>query len=804
MRVETTFQPKYTGTVAVTAVDVTAPDYGPHELPPPEPGTEGVPTALAGRPPNVSPPNPALPPHHSPDGKPDIRIEVIPSGQIAPSGVIETAFGRGTGVLLSVPVGVVSDSGQWTCRITNLRSWDLVCDARINYPVGRRTVRQTEIPYELLEGASRALLELFDPVLFATGSRITLRFSPEVRNFLKHSSVSVDVPYDSVLSVDSITLTVPLVIQPRRDEYGFPEIRLTTEMEVDWSLIIPVSGGPSKFSFDISLRLRAMAGAIAVEPLVQVREWVNDGSRFQWYKTTVAERVEAALLGGLEDAAKDLGRYLTEGIKQLAARSDVLHDLTATASAFVVHHYAPATGIYAIPGPFPPLPLPAPTELPALSEAEVQAQERLGKIDHIVVLMMENRSFDHMLGYHAFPTSLLEPTTRLPSIEGLTGKEVNAGVVRVAPLTDMAPVSPPHEFAPVMAQIAEGAMSGFVESFAVPWPTHDPSIVMGYYLKGQLPMYDYFVREFMVCDHWFCAHPGPTWPNRFATLSGRIPDVDSFDADDHRIGYVPLPTVFDRLADEGVSWAYYEHDVAFLRFYDRYRLDVKNIRPVDEFLQRARTGRLPSVSFVDPNFVDVPPVRTANDDHPPADVRHGQALVSCLFDALRSNPQAWAKTLFVITYDEHGGFYDHVPPPGTKASRTTVPIPKLHPNGPRFLGPRVPSFVISPWVPRGSVCRTVLDHTCIAKTILLRFAPERRASLGERVLQSPSLGGLLTEATPRLVSPSLPAGYPKCDGVTSYRGMPSEVEQDPVRRVAGPKEFHTAIARFGMPIGRGG
>jgi len=160
------------------------------------------------------------------------------------------------------------------------------------------------------------------------------------------------------------------------------------------------------------------------------------------------------------------------------------------------------------------------------------------------------------------------------------------------------------------------------------------------------------------------------------------------------------------------------------------------------FLERAAAHDLPAVSWIDPNFYDLTFGPTgSNDDHPPSDLRAGQKLVLQLFDAL-ARSELWEKTLLVITYDEHGGFFDHVPPPAAAADR---------PGMDRY-GPRVPALVISPWAAPKSVSNTVFDHTSIIKTILKRFCANAQGEIpdmGARVNAAHHLGELLTETQPR-------------------------------------------------------
>jgi phospholipase C len=180
------------------------------------------------------------------------------------------------------------------------------------------------------------------------------------------------------------------------------------------------------------------------------------------------------------------------------------------------------------------------------------------------------------------------------------------------------------------------------------------------------------------------------------------------------------------------------------------------MRGIDELLRRAHEGDLPAVTWVDPNFSDMPDdVDAASDDHPPGDMARGQRLVAQVYAALANSP-CWAKTLFVVTYDEHGGFYDHVLPPGNLGE------PGAPPDAGDFgrYGLRVPTFVISPWVVPHSVSSTTYDHTSLIATIFRRFctAPDGSVpTLGERAASAADLGDCLAAAQPHLDAPHAPA-----------------------------------------------
>ncbi|RKH64034.1 hypothetical protein D7X96_26630 [Corallococcus interemptor] len=363
----------------------------------------------------------------------------------------------------------------------------------------------------------------------------------------------------------------------------------------------------------------------------------------------------------------------------------------------------------------------------------------LEKINHIVVLMLENRSFDHMLGYLK--------NSGLPELDGQEQANTNVFNNRAYGPEHLSnpvfKVDPEHGFEAVKEQIAGGTMSGFVKNFAprAQAKGKDPGLIMGFHNEKEVPTYDYLARRFAVCDRWFAPVPGPTWPNRHFALCGHS---EGKTGNGHFIG---APTIFDHLTAKGVSWRYFSHDVAFLRTATKYLGDLQHIRKVQDFYTQASQGTLPSVSFIDPNFTLQETLfgwGYSNDDHPPADIRRGQQLVARIYNVLLlARYNKWAETLFVVTYDEHGGFYDHVPPPAAAA-----------PGGdPRFAsyGVRVPALVISPWVESGSVSHQVFDHTSTLKTIINRFLVPRGGApdMGERVAAANDLSALLTRTTAR-------------------------------------------------------
>jgi len=420
-----------------------------------------------------------------------------------------------------------------------------------------------------------------------------------------------------------------------------------------------------------------------------------------------------------------------------------------------------------------------------------EALERLDRHQSLMVIMMENRSYDHMLGGLAAARPRAEggydgpPSSASNAAAGGFLDKVPLVTTRKMGMGTQIPVSPSHHYFehegghihpgaeshpgephyPVPFQIGDGsdetAGSGGMGGFArdLLRRCDSPQLAMTVYGEAELPVYYKLADEFCVCDRWFCAHPGPTWPNRFATIMGSIPELDNFEIDDPRIGFLRERSILDVLTDRGIEWRVFESDLTLVRMFDRYRLDDRHIVPIDDPADgldaTLRTpGPLPRVMFVEPNFVDIPPVSTANDDHPVADLAAGQAFIARVCDAIWSSGR-FNDCLVLITYDEHGGFYDHVPPPGTpKAPPMPLgPRSKLHPDGPEYLGPRVPTFILSPYVSAGKADKTLFEHTCILKTILVhnrgRLPRSVFSSFGERVNAAAHLGQALDLARPR-------------------------------------------------------
>ena len=409
-----------------------------------------------------------------------------------------------------------------------------------------------------------------------------------------------------------------------------------------------------------------------------------------------------------------------------------------------------------------------PTPSGTVSITRDQSVKRLTEIEHIVVLMLENRSFDHMLGYLSLTggrtdvDGLPVQPDQINEYEGSTYASHHLDRLQLSTEVE----DPGHSGSDVEEQLSDNN-TGFAANFAKHaaayakkegGPMPDPGLVMGYYDGDDLPIYNFLAQHFTVCDRWFSSVPGATWPNRLYAVAGRAEGSHN----DKSPPFYALPTVFRYLDQRGVDWRWYSFDPGSLRaidpayrftrhenfaFFDKRKLSFREevIGELAEegpsFLDDAANNELPAVSWIDPHFKDAEKLGpNSNDDHPPTDVTAGQDLVLTLYHALR-NSKAWEKTLLLVAYDEHGGFFDHVAPP------------EAPDDDPRFrrYGVRVPAIVASPWVGHGTVAmdendnRIVFDHTSIIKTILLRFClkGDQIPDMGKRVSGASHLGQLM-------------------------------------------------------------
>ena len=359
----------------------------------------------------------------------------------------------------------------------------------------------------------------------------------------------------------------------------------------------------------------------------------------------------------------------------------------------------------------------------------------LDNLKHIVVLMMENRSFDHMLG------GLKAQDNR---IDGLTGAENNpdnngaaANVQPQAEFQSQLDPDPDHHFPAVDLQIfgapANGAsrvanMQGFVKSYFNQREDVDHSKkIMYYFTPEKLPVLSTLAREFAVFNSWFASIPGPTICNRafahYGTSFGKV-GMDLFYVNE------PFKSVYNRLLDaKHTSKLYYfDQTSSTMEIVNLLQHQPELFGTFQDFLDACNNNQLPEYSFIEPNYSDHDGddgELLASDQHPDHNVQAGESFIAAVYQAIKNNPTVWNSTALLVVYDEHGGIYDHVPPPACTPDGF-VASPNATGTGAEFrfdrLGVRVPAILISPWIPKNTVVAgRVFEHASIPATVTDHF-----------------------------------------------------------------------------------
>jgi phospholipase C len=435
------------------------------------------------------------------------------------------------------------------------------------------------------------------------------------------------------------------------------------------------------------------------------------------------------------------------------------------------------------------------------------APDPLQRIKHVVVVMLENRSFDNLLGwlydgaqpprgqqFEGLNRSLWNPLDNIDS-DGIPFVEKVFVRKNGEPLPyGRHPKPLPPDFCLPTPDPGEGfrctnhQLFGYYQAALLypPAPTNmgfvndyrdtnlfntysfgeapsDPREIMICYTPDQVPVLSTLARQFAVCDHWYASVPSETLPNRHfthaATSGGQVNNAPKGDCDARTI-YNLIQDAIEKEGRSDLSWRVYcgtsqGRPFSLTRLVLTQLHDPKldpNFPTTEQFYADAAAGKLPSYAFVEPQFH----YPGANDQHPPQDIRPGERFIADVYHALTKSPQ-WHETLLVITYDEHGGCYDHVGPPG----HATPPDRSRPPGQDGFLfnrfGLRVPTVLVSPWVEAGTICRpsgsTPFDHTSIIATV--RRCCGLSQALTARDEAAPELGCVLTLKTPRTDKPAV-------------------------------------------------
>jgi len=393
-----------------------------------------------------------------------------------------------------------------------------------------------------------------------------------------------------------------------------------------------------------------------------------------------------------------------------------------------------------------------PGERPDPSKPE--GTDLLPQIDHVVVVMMENHSFDNYLGVLGRGDGFTLDSSGHPTNSN-TGADGNAVRAFHMANTCQLPKQPSQAWNPTHVQWNDGGMDGFVRSDSGP-------VAMGYWTGDDLPFYYALASTFPVCDRWFGSCMAQTFPNRRFLLAGTARGNLRTDLNTVTDFQPPNGTIMDSLGRNGIEWRdYYTSLPTTGLFAPVLQANADKVVKIDQFFTDAAAGKLPAFCLVEPDYDKA---SEENSD----DISLGEAFVSSVVKATMASPN-WAKTMLIWTYDEHGGYYDHVPPPAAAVPDDVAPI--LAPGDvaaayDRY-GMRVPAVIVSPWARADYVSSVVHDHTSVMALLQRKFnlpALTARDAAADDLLDSLDLTG-----DPAFLSPSpLPppgntTGAAQCD-----------------------------------------
>jgi phospholipase C len=399
-------------------------------------------------------------------------------------------------------------------------------------------------------------------------------------------------------------------------------------------------------------------------------------------------------------------------------------------------------------------------------------------IEHVIVVMMENRSFDHFLGWLPHADGRQAGLT-YPDPRGKATATYHQTQFNGCNFTD-----PDHSYGGGRLQYNDGKMNGFLSDKA------NDTLAISYYEAKDRPFMSRLAEAYTTCDRYFCAILAPTYPNRFFQHSGQTDRLDD------ALTASTLPTIWDQLNQSGgPTGRYYYCDVPFIAMWgSKYKAITS---PYTQFLSDAAAGTLPNVAYLDPKFFNEA-TGTSADDHPLADIRAGDAFLSRVFHAVASGP-GWDKTVLVINYDEWGGFFDHVTPPRVTAGVPVGASPSsgvdtdLNAKGQVLAGFRVPCIIASPFT-RATSAETAVshhfyDHTSVLKLIEWRWGltplTQRDASTAKSDPGNLATALNFDHPQPKAATlPELPAFTPVACGPSST----TTTEQPGIQ----PAAFHTS------------
>jgi phospholipase C len=436
------------------------------------------------------------------------------------------------------------------------------------------------------------------------------------------------------------------------------------------------------------------------------------------------------------------------------------------------------------------------------------------RIKHVVVLMLENRSFDHFFGFADPPSGQVMENLTGGTFSNLvdpskpeSGTNPRIVAKKSAPFAVHDKEGPSHSFNATCVQLCNPVKNnGFVRSYRdhLLQNTHtvdqkNLAEVMTSFGPKQLPAVNALARNFCLCDHWFCEVPGPTMPNRMyvhaATSEGYV--HNAFDRE------YKSKTIYELFAEAGLDWCIYFHDLNEVLQFPALEKSPAHFRRFDQrWSQDVANGDLPTYTFIFPRFLNKNGA-PANSQHAPEDVRFGEHLIADVYDALAANKALWNQTALIVTYDEIGGFYDHVLPgsaPNPDGQNSPNPDDTATFQVPAFsfdrLGLRVPTLIASPWIPKGIVENRQLQHTSVIKTMIEMFG--LAGPLNERDASAASFADLFQKLSAPRSPSSMPKPLPRPSlanaVVSTVAGAAVEPEDEPLDSLG--KEWVHGLAKL--------
>jgi len=370
----------------------------------------------------------------------------------------------------------------------------------------------------------------------------------------------------------------------------------------------------------------------------------------------------------------------------------------------------------------------------------------LSNLAHLVVLMMENRSFDHMLG--GLSLVMENGQKKYPGVNGLTGNESNPDTnnnpVKVNPnakFQSQLDPDPDHHFPGVDMQIFNGApqgpgrlrsMKGFVKDYFTQTNNVNKSHnIMSYFTPDKLPVLTTLATQFALFNGWFSSIPGPTICNRafahYGTSFGQV-GMDIFDI------LAPIMSSYERMLAAGKTAKiyYYDQQSSTMEIVNLLKNQPQIFATYDQFISDCAANTLPQYSFIEPCYNDHEGPGggeiLASDQHPDHNVQEGEKFIASIYNAIRGNPAIWNSTALLVVYDEHGGIYDHVAPPDCTPDDYQASATATNTGAPfnfDYLGVRVPAILISPYIAKGTIVpgteagagARIFEHASIPATV---------------------------------------------------------------------------------------